>query len=279
MFWYENMIADVKWGSERSNQFGVPLGVKQGGINSPDFFSLYFDDLTKLLRKQSNGCHIGNMFLASIFYADDICLLAPTRSALQRMIQTCANYCKTFGLSFNPKKSKIMIFSKTSIDYDLIAPIYMNGLAIDCTEKIKYLGTTIVNKSGLSFSAAPELLSFYRSVNSILNVINKTDEVTQMHLLFSNCVPILSHACAIKEFSSRELLDCNTAVNDAIRKIFSFHRWESVRDLRSYFGYKSLTDMFSIAKAKFENALLFHANPVLSSLQRFILASREQSEH
>ena len=100
-----------------------------------------------------------------------------------------------------------MIFSKTSIDYDLIAPIYMNGLAIDCTEKIKYLGTTIVNKSGLSFSAAPELLSFYRSVNSILNVINKTDEVTQMHLLFSNCVPILSHACAIKDFSSRELLD------------------------------------------------------------------------
>ena len=151
----------------------------------------------------------------------------------------------------------------------------MNGLAIDCTEKIKYLGTTIVNKSGLSFSAAPELLSFYRSVNLILNIINKPDEVTQMHLLIS----VLSHACAIKEFSSRELLDCNTAVNDAIRKIFSFHRWESVRDLRSYFGYKSLTDMFSIAKAKFENALLFHANPVLSSLQRFILASREQSEH
>ena len=103
-------------------------------------------------------------------------------------------------------------------------------------------------------------------------------EVTQMHLLFSNCVPILSHACAVKEFSSREMLDCNTAVNDAIRKIFSFHRWESVRDLRSYFGYKSLTDMFSTAKAKFENALLFHANPVLSYLQRFILASREQSE-
>ena len=100
----------------------------------------------------------------------------------------------------------------------------MNGTAIECIEKIKYLGTTILSRSGLTFSAAPELLSFYRSVNSILNVINKPDELTQMHLLFSNCVPILTHACAVKEFTSREMMDCNTAVNDAIRKISTFHR-------------------------------------------------------
>ena len=65
------------------------------------------------------------------------------------MIQTRANYCKTNGLSFNPNISKIMIFSKTSIDFDLIAPIYLNGLAIDCTEKIKYLGTTSLNQDCL----------------------------------------------------------------------------------------------------------------------------------
>ena len=81
-----------------------------------------------------------------------------------------------------------------------------------------------MSKSGFSFSAAPELQSFYRSVNSILNVINKPDEVTQMHLLFSNCVPVLSHASAVKEFSARDMHTCNTAVNDAVRKKFSFQR-------------------------------------------------------
>ena len=131
------MISSIKWGSEKGREFGVPLGIKQGGINSPDFFSIYFDDLTKLLRKEGNGCHIGFTFLASIFYADDICLLAPTRSALQRMINSCANYCKTFGLSFNPKKSKVMMFSKANIKNELIEPIYLNGMAIDYTEKIK----------------------------------------------------------------------------------------------------------------------------------------------
>ena len=127
----------------------------------------------------------------------------------------------------------------------------MNGTAIECIENIKYLGTTILSKLGLTFPAAPELLSFYHSVNSILNVINKPDEIAQMemHSLFSNCVPILSHACAAKEFTSREMMDCNTTVNDAIRKIFSFHRWESIRYLRGYFGYKSLTDIFSCGHA------------------------------
>ena len=93
----------------------LPTSSDYGLAVFPALFSIYFDDLTKLLRKEGNGCHIGFTFLASIFYADDICLLAPTRSALQRMINTCANYCKTFGLSFNPKKSKVMMFSKANI--------------------------------------------------------------------------------------------------------------------------------------------------------------------
>ena len=194
------------------------------------------------------------------------------------MINSCANYCKTFGLSFNPKKSKVMMFSKANIKNELIEPIYLNGMAIDYTEKIKYLGTTILSNSGFSFSAAPELQSFYRSVNSILNVVKKPDEVTQMHLLFANCVPILSHASAVKEFSAREMMSCNTAVNDAIRKIFSFQRWESIRELRSYFGYKSLTDMFSIAKVRFENSLFTHRNPILSFLRKTNVILQQQSD-
>ena len=96
------MTAAVKWGSEMSREFYVPLGIKQGGINSPDFFSVYFDDLMRILRKRGIGFHIGKTFLASIFFADDICLLAPTRSALQRLIDCCSDYCKEFTLEFNP---------------------------------------------------------------------------------------------------------------------------------------------------------------------------------
>ena len=139
---------------------------------------------------------------------------------------------------------------------------------MDFVTSIRYLGTTIESNPGFTFSSAPDLQSFYRSVNSILNVIKKPDDITQMHLLFANCVPFLSYVSAVKEYPSWEMLDCNTAVNDAIRKVFSFHRWESVRELRNGFGYKSLTEIFVNAKEKFQRSLGTHVNPILSHLCR-----------
>ena len=266
LFWYQNMTSIVKWGSELSNEFRVPLGIKQGGINSPDFFSCYFDDLTKYLREGKKGCFIGLLFLGAILFADDICLLSPTRSGLEKMIDTCSQYCDKFGLSFNPKKSKVMVFSKTIVSYDLLKPITMNGKDIEYTSQIKYLGVSLLSNRGLSFTAENDLRSFYRSANSILNVLNKPDEVTLMHLLYTNCIPILSYCSSVKDFSSRDMNDCNTAVNNAIRKIFSFHRWESIRHLREGFGYLSLHEIFAHAKSKFRRSLLGHHNSVISSL-------------
>ena len=266
MFWYQNMIAVVKWGSEVSREFRVPLGIKQGGINSPDFFSVYFDDLMIILRKKGIGCHIGKLFLASIFFADDICLIAPTRSALQELMTCCSEYCKSFALEFNPKKSKIMIFSKSRTNLETLQPIVLNGTNVDYVQSIKYLGVTICSRPSFSYSAETDLRSFYRAVNSILNVINGPNEVIKMHLLFTNCVPILTYACAAKEFPAREMTSCNTALNDAIRKIFSFHRWESVRTLREGFGYKSLIELFANAKRKFLLSLPAHQNPIFRSL-------------
>ena len=111
IFWYLNMTCCVKWADVYSRDFRVPLGIKQGGINSPEFFGCYIDGIASILRKANIGCHMFGLFLAMILFADDLCLLAPTRGALNRMIQLCADYCKEYGLAFNPKKFKILVFS------------------------------------------------------------------------------------------------------------------------------------------------------------------------
>ena len=266
MFWYQNMVAVVKWGSVVSREFRVPLGIKQGGITSPEYFTVYFDDLMNKLRAKGIGCHIGKLFLASIFFADDICLLAPTRSALQDLITCCSLFCKTFVLDFNPKKSKVMVFSKSRVNYELLKPIMLNDAAVDYVDQIRYLGTTITSQPTFSYSSENDLRTFYKSVNSILNVINGPNEVIKMHLLYANCVPILTYASAVKEFSAREMTSCNTALNDAIRKIFSFRRWESVRTLREGFAYKLLIELFADARRQFSLSLASHQNPVLPTI-------------
>ena len=266
IFWYTNMTSVVRWGLAMSRPFHVPLGIKQGGINSPDFFAVYYDGLVKLLRRGKIGCHMFNLFVAVILFADDICLLAPTRSALSQMIEVCTEYCKERCLSFNPKKSKVVIFSKKRVNFDNFKPITLQGKRVEYVHTIRYLGTTICADGGFSFSASHELCNFYRSSNAILNVLNKPTENVLMHLLYTNCVPTLTYACNVKCFSSKDMGDCTTALNDAIRKIFSFNRWESVRELRTSFGYKSLTEIFSLASNKFVKSLPGHVNPLIRQI-------------
>ena len=111
--WHLNMSCKVKWVDTLSEEFAVPLGTKQGGIIPPKLFSLYVD-LILILKKHGVGCHFLNMFVACILFADDMVLLAPSRSALQQMINICRDFCDKFCLSFNVKKSKVMVFGKRS---------------------------------------------------------------------------------------------------------------------------------------------------------------------
>ena len=59
-------------------------------------------------------------------------------------------------------------------------------------------------------------------------------------------------------------------IRDAIRKIFTFRRWESVRQLRSNFGYLSLTEIFWNTRKKFLESVKTYRNGVISQLTRFI---------
>ena len=105
-----NLYSKCKWGSCISHEFRVLSGVRQGGVISPHIFAVYLDDLVKLLKKSGVGCHIVGQIVSAIVYADDLCLLAPTRSSLQHLLLICQKYAEEWCISYNPKKSKLMIF-------------------------------------------------------------------------------------------------------------------------------------------------------------------------
>ena len=130
IFLYMNMSSTCRWNKMESSSFDIPSGTKQGGILSPDFFSLYMNDLILLLEKCGFGCHLINMFIGCIFFADDIALISPSRHGLQCLIDVCSDYCKRFCLDFNIKKSKIMIVGD-SPNEGVFSPIFIHGKPLD----------------------------------------------------------------------------------------------------------------------------------------------------
>ena len=164
------MKCRVKWEGAFSDEFDVPLGTKQGGISSPKFFSIYINDLIVHLRKLGLGCHIIHTFIACILFADDLVLLAPMRGALQRMIDATQLFCQKYCLQFNVKKSKIMVFGNSYKDANL-KPLTICGIDIDYVMEWKYLGVTLVSGKRVGFSSRPDLITFFRATNSIINAL------------------------------------------------------------------------------------------------------------
>ena len=99
-------------------------------------------------------------------------------------------------------------------------------------------------------------------INSFLFYTYDAEPHVLVSLLYSNCVPILTYACAVKEFSAADMSDCNLAINNVFEKIFGFREWQSIRYIRQYFEMKSIYELFHVAKDKFRTQGQYHDNPV-----------------
>ena len=72
-----------------------------------------------------------------------------------------------------------------------------------------------------------------------------------MQLLYSNCVPKLTFGAPVKELNSSEMNQFNVAFNTAVRRIFGFQRWQSIRQLREVYGFDSIEMLFVKARKRF----------------------------
>ena len=130
-----------------SPYFTISNGVQQGGILSLSLFAVYMDDLSSLLNTSRIGCHIDDVCINHVFYADDLCLMAPCAIALQELINVCYRYSNEIDLNFNATKSFCVAF--TPNHYNLLLPsLFMNSLpslyADSIKNKVLSLQVTIV---------------------------------------------------------------------------------------------------------------------------------------
>ena len=88
------------------------MGVKQGGVISPRFFSIYIDPLLLQLRISGYGCHFNGVYIGALSYADGITLVAPCIRGLNELLKLCAT---VYNLMFNSKKTVCIKFGNEVI--------------------------------------------------------------------------------------------------------------------------------------------------------------------
>ena len=96
--------------------------------------------------------------------------------------------------------------------------------------------------------------------------------------LFSLICSFPTYGCETVEFSASDMRTCNIAINVAIRKIYSYQRWESVRDFRQSSGFPSVYDIFSRRSEAFLTGNLQSTNQVIVQLTTLLLSERMENE-
>ena len=230
IFWYQGLSCRVKWGQAFSQWFEVMAGVRQGGILSPNFYCIYVDCLIEELEKLQVGCHVLNIFMAALFYADDMALLSPSIKGLQVLLDKCSEFCMEWDICLNDKKSKAMYFGKKCLNP---SSLMLNAKSIDWVDTWRYLGIDLKTGSRFSCSANERIKKFYRCANAIFRIEGWSDDLTMLRLIESHCLPILTYGIEVTHFpDARERSKLRAAYNSLFRRIFGYRNYESVTELQ-----------------------------------------------
>jgi hypothetical protein len=221
---------------------------------------VYVDELIERLESRSIGCCIGNKFFGCCVYADDILILSPTIAGLQDMLNVCYTFANDNGITFNSEKSMCIKIGK--MWSAVISDMSLGQNTIRWVDSFKYLGLIFNNGVNISVDCAPIRKKFYAAFNSIMCNCKTAAENVKMFLTNAYCLPVLTYCLGALNLTQGSVNSLNVCWNDAFRKIFGLHRWESVTPILYYCNVLPFRYMYELYRWNFLMACSSSCAPV-----------------
>ena len=227
VFWYSNQTFCVRWGNIYSQFFSVSNGVRQGGIMSPVLFNIYMDDLSTQLNNCQIGCSLNGTLINHLMYADDTCIIAPSPSALHKLLGTCAEFAQENFVKFNESKTKFMCFKPKKLSDLSIPELYLNNKPISCVSTCKYLGVVVSDNLDDDDDIFRQVRSMYTRGNMLINKFRSCSYTVKLQLFKSY---LSSAYCCQLWCIHRHATYTKSVVayNNIFRKLFSIQRGVSM---------------------------------------------------
>jgi len=218
----------IKWKNAWSAEFKIKFGVRQGSVLSPFLFAIFMDDVGALCRPEFK--------LYIILYADDILLLAPTVTALEKLLHALERELIWLDMAINFRKSSCLRIGQRC-DSVCANVVSYSGQPILWASEIKYLGVYIVRSRAFRCSYSMAKRSFYRAANAILGKIGtRAPEDVILQLVKSKCMPVLMYGLEVCPLRvSDKTLDF--VVNRFFMELFKTNNKDTVDCCRMHFQF------------------------------------------
>ena len=214
---YADQRLRIRWGTAHSRDVPVSNGVKQGGVISPVLFTNYIDELLKRLRASGLVWYIGHTFCGSFGYADDVALLAPTRSCLRSMLSICDSFAEEFLLTFNPIKSKYLVFRDSTNVHQALSFRWRDLILKESPNEV-HLGTSVETGTGDARAMVHQAVcQFYARFNVVISNFSFCSNSVKYFLFKSLCMSV--YTSQLWDFESRSVEQFFVAWRKAIRRL------------------------------------------------------------
>ena len=240
-------------------------GGSQGGILSPLLFNLYINDLSIGLLSINAGCYVNDSCCNHFIYADDTVLLAPSPSALQKLINFCESYAVDNEITFNVKKSKYMCCKPSSLKDIVVPNVNLNNLPLDPVHKEKYLGAIIESSCKDDEDIARQIRGVYARGNMLISKFKSCNSDIKIRL-FKTYVSSLYGCALLCNFKSNSMQKLKVAYNNVFRKFMSIDRKDSISANMIILGVDTLSTVTRKYIVSFINRLTAGHNSILSAL-------------
>ena len=276
VFIYMEQVSWVRWGDARSSQFRISNGTRQGAILSPIFWTIYSDPLLRCLRALGLGAHVAGLFMGAVCYADDVLLIAPTRSAMQRMLFEIQVFAEESNILFStdpiPAKSKTkciyVVGSKKNLSKP--APLMLCGRELPYVKQADHLGNMLTEQGDMEQDAVIKRAKFIQSSVEIRETFKfaAPEEIIRCLKVYSNSF----YGSSLWNLGGDKAKQVFNAWSTTIKLV-----WSYPQQTRSYFlqqllccgHYSARTDILT-RFVKFFHGLRASASHEVQVLSRFL---------
>ena len=123
------------------------------------------------------------------------------------------NAGKSYGIAFGPNAGNL-------------PSLFAEGKTLNWCSTVRYLGVYLVSDKHLRTDFDAVKRKFYSACNCVLINSHCTNELIQLQLWESYCLPILTYAFPSPRANASPIKDLNDCWNSVYRKIFLYERWK-----------------------------------------------------
>jgi len=224
---YSEVSARVRTQHDLSDPFECPQGLKQGCLASPGLFNLLVNELICTIKqKGKHGVQLTpDCVLYTLFFADDVILLADTPVGLQNQLSVLHTSADELGLQINFSKTKVVVYRKGGY-LSKHEKWNIDSHPVNVANSYKYLGLHFSTKLSIKYALRELAMKGRAGTMQIIKGLMKVN-CLQPKLLFklfdSQIRPMLLYGAEIwglqdtQVVESVHLLACKKLLNVAAR--------------------------------------------------------------